>query len=69
MNKRPRASLLLTPAFAGMGLSAQEKNQLFLAIIPIPSAARNLPFLLCHPRLDRGSRVFGNSVSIGMLDF
>ena len=34
MNKRPRASLLLTPAFAGMGLSAQEKNQLFLAIIP-----------------------------------
>ena len=34
MNKRPRASLLLTPAFAGRGLSAQEKNQLFLAIIP-----------------------------------
>ena len=28
MNKRPRVSLLLTPTFAGMGLSAQEKNQL-----------------------------------------
>ena len=35
MNKRPRVSLLLTPTFAGMGLSAQEKNQLFLAFIPI----------------------------------
>ena len=34
MNKRPRVSLLLTPTFAGMGLSAQEKNQLFLAFIP-----------------------------------
>ena len=42
MNKRPRVSLLLTPTFAGMGLSAQEKNQLFLAFIPIPSEARNL---------------------------
>ena len=39
MNKRPRVSLLLTPTFAGMGLSAQEKNQLFLAFIPIPSVA------------------------------
>ena len=51
MNKRPRASLLLTPAFAGRGLSAQEKNQLFLAFIPIPSTARNLVvvvgFCLC----------------------
>ena len=27
---------------AGMGLSAQAKNQLFLAFIPIPSVARNL---------------------------
>ena len=34
MNKRPRVSLLLTPTFAGMGLSAQEKNQHFLAFIP-----------------------------------
>ena len=37
MNKRPRASLLPTPSFAGLGLSAQEKNQLFLAFIPITS--------------------------------
>ena len=44
MNKRPRASLLLTPAFAGMGLSAQEKNQLFLAIIPILSVAKGSVF-------------------------
>ena len=35
MNKRSRASLLLAPAFAGIGLSAQEKNQLFLAFIPM----------------------------------
>ena len=47
MSKRPRASLLLTPAFDGMGLSAQEKDQHFLAFIPIPNAVRNLlfPFL------------------------
>ena len=42
MNKRTRAGLLPTPSFAGMGLSAQAKNQLFLAFIPIPSKARNL---------------------------
>ncbi len=42
MNKRTRAGLLPTPIFAGMGLSAQAKNQLFLAFIPIPSEERNL---------------------------
>ena len=50
MNKKPRASLLLTPAFAGKGFSAQEKNQLFLAIIPILSEAKNLLFSFCHSR-------------------
>ena len=39
MNKRTRVGLLPTPIFAGMGLSAQAKNQLFLAFIPIASAA------------------------------
>ena len=34
MNKRSRASLLLAPTYACIGLSAQEKNQLFLAFIP-----------------------------------
>ena len=58
MNKRPRASLLLTPTYAGMGLSAQEKTQHFLAFIPIPSEARNRFSPYCHPRPDRGSRVF-----------
>ena len=47
MNKRPRVSLLLTPTFAGMGLSAQEKNQLFLAFIPILSVAKDLVVILC----------------------
>ena len=42
MNKRTRAGLLPKPSFAGMSLAAQAKNQLFLAIIPIPSTARNL---------------------------
>ena len=44
MNKRPCAGLLPAPTFADMGLSAQEKNQHFLAFIPIPSVARNLLF-------------------------
>ena len=34
MNKRTRAGLLPTPSFAGMSLSAQAKNQHFLAFIP-----------------------------------
>ena len=42
MNKRTRAGLLPTPSFAGMGLSAQAKNQLFLAFIPILSEAKDL---------------------------
>ncbi len=42
MNKRPRVSLRLTPTFTGMGLSAQEKNQHFLAFLPIPSETKNL---------------------------
>ena len=45
MNKRPRASLLLTPAFAGRGLSAQEKYQHFLAFIPILNNEKTLSFL------------------------
>ncbi len=42
MNKRTRVGLLPTPIFAGMGLSAQAKNQLFLAFIPILSRRRRI---------------------------
>ena len=50
MHKRTRVSLLSAPVFAGIGLTVQDKNQLFLAFIPIPSATRNLLFaVVCHP--------------------
>ena len=42
MNKRTHADLVPTPIFAGKGLFPQDKNQHFLAFIPIPSETRNL---------------------------
>ena len=62
MSKRPRASLLLTPAFAGMGLSAQEKDQHFLAFIPIPNAVRNLLFPFLY--LSSSTSLIGDPVSL-----
>ena len=59
MNKRTRVGLLPTPIFAGMGLSAQAKNQLFFGIYshcersacPEPVEGWNLYFPCRHPRL------------------